>query len=229
VSSCSVCGNKDFLSLQVLDPQLISDWQLNEEEVSIIDAEQGFVCNYCGVNWRAQALAQAIMNFTNFDGIFKDFVASRRARSLRILEINSVGLLSPFLEKMRGNLLVEYPDVDIHNLKFPSNSFDLVLTSDTLEHVEHPDIALEQIFNVLKINGASIFTVPFIWSRLTRNRSGLSDSFHGDPILKLPDYKVHWEFGSDIFKFPLEVGFSRVELLTLNYPNGLAFTCYKQS
>ncbi len=48
--------------------------------------------------------------------------------------------------------------LDLHNLALPSESVGTVLVLDTLEHVEYPRAALEQIYRVLKPNGAVVIT-----------------------------------------------------------------------
>lgn len=51
-------------------------------------------------------------------------------------------------------------------LDFPSDSFDVVLALDVLEHVEHESPAIQEIYRVLKKNGLFIIFVPafkFLW------------------------------------------------------------------
>jgi SAM-dependent methyltransferase len=45
-------------------------------------------------------------------------------------------------------------------LTWPDGSFDLVISSDILEHVRHPQVALAEIARVLAPGGYHIFTVP---------------------------------------------------------------------
>jgi len=59
---------------------------------------------------------------------------------------------------------------------FEDNAFDLVTLLDTLEHIEHPTIALSEAFRVLKRRGFLIVTTPnaslmfriiwYLWTRL---------------------------------------------------------------
>jgi SAM-dependent methyltransferase len=44
-----------------------------------------------------------------------------------------------------------------------TKSFNTVLCTDVLEHLEEPWIALSEAFRVLKQNGYAIYTVPFFW------------------------------------------------------------------
>lgn len=49
---------------------------------------------------------------------------------------------------------------DICALPFPDASFDLVLATDIIEHVDRDDIALQEITRVLRPGGKALFTVP---------------------------------------------------------------------
>jgi len=113
------------------------------------------------------------------------------------------------------------------NLNLNSDIYDLVIHSDTLEHI--PDVikGLSECKRVLKKEDHCIFTAPIIINRLTRSRNGLKKSFHGSPTNKLDDHLVYTEFGSDIWKYPLEAGFSNVKIHMLEYRAGLALEVTK--
>lgn len=49
---------------------------------------------------------------------------------------------------------------NLEDLKFPDNYFDIVITSDVLEHVRLDELAHKEIYRVLKPGGVHIFTVP---------------------------------------------------------------------
>ncbi len=52
------------------------------------------------------------------------------------------------------------PHQNLEALSYPSHFFDLVVSSDILEHVRKPKQAFKEIFRVLKPGGFNIFTVP---------------------------------------------------------------------
>jgi SAM-dependent methyltransferase len=52
---------------------------------------------------------------------------------------------------------------DLTNLTFPDNSFDLVVTSDVMEHVYNFRGAFAEIIRVLKPGGVHIFSIPNAW------------------------------------------------------------------
>jgi SAM-dependent methyltransferase len=220
--SCSVCGGTDFSQVEVLWPELISEWELHEDEVQYINRQQGFHCVGCGNNLRSMAIASAIVNSFQFSGTLREFVRSDFAQSLKVLEINEAGSLTSTLNILPNHILARYPEYDMTNLSFESLSFDLVLHSDTLEHVADPVAGLTECRRVLNKNDRCIFTVPIIVNRLSRSRKGLTKSYHGSSTQNESDYLVQTEFGADAWKFAVEAGFSRVCTHVLEYPSALA-------
>jgi 2-polyprenyl-3-methyl-5-hydroxy-6-metoxy-1,4-benzoquinol methylase len=49
---------------------------------------------------------------------------------------------------------------DVCNLQFPSNNFDIVISSDVIEHTVNPRKALSELARVVKPNGILVITVP---------------------------------------------------------------------
>lgn len=171
---------------------------------------------------RVRVLALAILSAYNKKGIFADFIHSSAGQQLKILEINKAGNLHEFLKEHPGHMLVEYPEYDMMSLKLPDQKFDLVIHSDTLEHVSDPVRALRECRRVLKETGRCIFTVPIIVGRLTRSRVGMAASYHGGEKDNLSDFLVHSEFGSDVWTFLIQAGFSTVSICQIDYPAGIA-------
>jgi SAM-dependent methyltransferase len=219
---CCVCGGSGFDHTPVLWPELIAAWGLSDEERDYIDIQQGTRCRTCGCNVRSIALARAILRFCAFDGILRTLVLDPAWHNLRVLEINEAGTLHPILGVLPRHQLVCYPDVDIRSLPFSAGSFDLVVHSDTLEHVPSPITGLEECRRVLDARGALLFTVPVIVGRTSRSRVGLRPSYHGQEGSLDPGMLVHTEFGADVWTFVIQAGFSSCELVPFRFPAGLA-------
>jgi SAM-dependent methyltransferase len=158
------------------------------------------------------------MRSFNYTGLFRDFVRSKAARRLRVLEINEAGNLTAYLARIPGHVLKLYPQIDIMCLDFPDQYFDLVVHSDTLEHVEDPVKALAECRRVLRPGKFCCFTVPMIVDRLTLFRRGLPPSYHGVEEEQRPDFLVRTEYGCDAWKHVIQAGFSECRIHSLDYP-----------
>lgn len=222
LSVCPVCGGRDFSYREVLCQELVSDWQLSPFEAEYINRQQGVCCDRCGNNLRSMALADAMLFSYNFYGTLVQFVESDIAKTVKMLEINEAGGLSSVLKKIPNHQLVSYPEYDMTNLSFESATFDLVIHSDTLEHVPNPIAGLSECRRVLVKTGRCIFTVPIIIGRLTRSRAGLKNSYHGTSDQLVNDYIVHTEFGADMWRFAIEAGFTSTRIHSFEYPAALA-------
>jgi SAM-dependent methyltransferase len=200
IEVCICCGSKELVANKVLWPALVQEWGLAEDEREYVDRQQGLQCHRCGSNLRTMALAQAICHCYEHDGTFSHFVKQFRVRRLRVLELNEAGNLTKFLSRLPKYCIGKYPDVDMMHMPYKDKSFDLVVHSDTLEHVTDPIAALAECHRVLVPGGYCAFTIPVIVGRLTRSRNGLPASYHGDPNNCSPDFAVQTEYGCDAWK-----------------------------
>jgi SAM-dependent methyltransferase len=162
------------------------------------------------------------MRHWSWKGRFADFVIDSKGK--KVLELNECAQLSNYLRQMPDRTLAEYPEVDMHSLPYADQTFDLIVHSDTLEHVENPVKALSECRRVLKPGGLLAYTVPIIVDRLTRDRKGLPNSYHGAPSSNASDFQVVTEYGADAWKHVVEAGFEDVCLSTFDYPAGIAIS-----
>ena len=236
MTRCAVCGSADLFYAEELSPALVREWALSANEAAYVNRQQGLQCRRCGSTLRCMALATALMRHLGYQlrcelrsepdsqfvshrtsGTFADFSALPPVRATRVLEINEAGGVSRFLAQWSGHVFARYPDVDMQDLPYADASFDVVVHSDTLEHVPDPVRGLAECRRVLRDGGACVFTVPIIVGRLTRSRDGLPPSYHGDPA-QGEGYLVHTEFGADAWTWPLVAGFSDCRIVSLEHP-----------
>lgn len=224
---CFACGGDSFIQTIVLQDELIDDWGLSPQEVDYINHQQGFVCLHCGTNLRANVLAKAFGDVLGDSNSLEEIALSGKFEDIKILEINKCHELTKYLEKFRNHTLIEYPEYDIHNLKIRDEEWDFVIHSDTLEHLEDPLKALKECHRILKPTGKMLFTTPIIVDRFSRNRKGLSASFHGNYQSHDPGMLVHTEFGVDIWTMIAEANFTEIKFTFLDFPAGIAVTAWK--
>jgi SAM-dependent methyltransferase len=228
-SHCSVCGGTSFKYQPILWQSLIDEWQLSTEEVEYTNRQQGQACTECGANLRSIALADALRAALHISDTLLAFCASSASSAVRVLELNEAGTLHATIRRLPGHVFGAYPEVDMHALPFEDGLFDLVVHSDTLEHVPNPLHALAECRRVLRPGGALCYTVPIVVGRLSRDRSGLPKSYHGNPAQTGDDYVVHTEFGADAWIYPMRAGFSEVRLYGTDHPAAHAIAAYTAS
>lgn len=224
---CAICGGTTFQRREVLWPRLIDEWQISPAEVDYINRQQGERCGDCRANLRSIALASALLSVFRSEDTLSAFVGSPAAAGFKVLEVNTAGNLHAALAQMPGHVLGAYPQMDMHALPFADGSLDVVVHSDTLEHVVDPIHALAECRRVLKPGGALCFTAPIIIGRMSRSREGLAPSYHGNPDEARGDWAVQTEFGADLWTFVMEAGFERTQLFSVGYPAGLAWAAYR--
>jgi len=117
----------------------------------------------------------------------------------------------PFGQRITGR----YWNQDVQRLSFAGESFDLVISSETMEHVRRPWQGFSEVHRVLKAGGCYVFTIPFRSDRLTTSRidtTGEQDIplmekiYHQDPY-RPEDSLVYTEFGSDLPRLLRPIGF----------------------
>jgi SAM-dependent methyltransferase len=157
------------------------------------------------------------------------WVEQPATRALRVAEINPIDGLHDQLVRLpqftgsdydpaqeSGTPSASARSEDLTRLSYADSSFDLVLTSETLEHVSDLDAALREIHRVLAAGGRHVFTVPQL--------PGMPETFSRS--VTLPDGSIHdlapriahpggdWgypvftEFGADLPELLERVGFS---------------------
>jgi SAM-dependent methyltransferase len=228
-SKCPACGTRTRLRRQpVMWRELGDEWELSPALYREFDEREGIVCGKCGSSIRARQLAEIIVAELNSrlgcgHRSLAALCRSREAAALEVAEINSAGSLHQFLAVLPGLRFSEYgsedpavPSEDLLALSYEPGVFDLVVTSETLEHVPDFDAALAEIRRVLKPDGQHIFTIPVVWDRATRIRASVRDgeivehlppSYHGVPKEGRQDFLVFYEFGGDVVETVRRAGF----------------------
>ena len=248
--SCICCGKSGWwFKRKVLWPTLISEWELSSRNVALLDERDGRRCHWCGMALRHQILMSAIIRVFSEKlpepaNSFMELVGKQSFRLLRIAEINSAGDMHQTLKNLPHLHYSEYGSKnsairseDITALSYADDFFDLVITSDTLEHVPDVRTALAETRRILKPGGYHIFTTPVLWDRpLTKTRARISSgslehlakpSYHGDRQNRNEDYLVFHEFGADFVELAKNAGFEMDVMADPSNPLNVAFIARK--
>ncbi len=208
---CSVCGRdaRFVRNRWVLPAELARSWPKG-----FVDRES-LLCDECGSSGRIRGIADVLVDlYGSRCSSVADLVKEDAFRSLDIAEINAIGRMHLVLARLPSLTSAEYPEEDVTALSYGDASFDLVLTSDTLEHVPAPMQGFREIRRVLRPGGKHVFTVPFDPSlEATRSREGLPAEYHGRGggpfalVTRKADMLAHTDFGADLPQLLDEAGF----------------------
>ena len=198
---CAVCGAEGRL---VRNGWVLSRDLRRRYGAELADRESRF-CEHCGCSLRVRRIAEVLVGlYGTGAATLAELVREDAFRALRIAEINSIGRMHPYLAEAPGLVHVEYPQEDIQALSWDDGTFDLVLTSETLEHV--PDLAWRCGRRAVCCGRwAARFTVPVDPGlAATRSRDGLESEHHGRGggpfalVTRKADMLVHTDFGRDL-------------------------------
>ena len=138
-------------------------------------ARQEFACPACKATLRYRDQAAAILSqFAHgCETSLDSFVQSEDCRRLSVYE---AAIRGPFVRRFRklprytqsyffedlplGEARQGVVCQDLERLTFADESFDLIVTSDVMEHVARPKAAIAEIARVLKPAGAHVFSIP---------------------------------------------------------------------
>jgi len=234
---CVICGHEASFRLKnkSITPQLKNAWGITDEMADAFNYRESQVCSFCGSSLRVRQLCTAlIQTFSEMSGraynSFTDLLEDDEFCHLRIAEINACGAFHNYLKQHPNLYYSEYvPGVpcgsehngirceDLQKLTYPNNYFDIILTSDTLEHVPEPDKAWSEILRTLKPGGYHIFTIPVVPSQpVTRQRARISGGrtkYMAEPVYHggkwgAKDQLVYTDFAMDIVDALNKLGLS---------------------
>lgn len=117
--------------------------------------------------------------------------------------------LSERVNELARERLASFPQVsilkeDAENVSFADDSFDAVICCEVLEHVEHPEKAIAELYRILHKGGVALVSVPHepIWRMLNMARFK-----YVKDLGNTPGHLNHWTRGQ--FKqFVRQAGFS---------------------
>lgn len=173
-----------------------------------------FKCTNCSSIPRERALMLTIKNqYPNWKTLkIHESSPGNRGHSVTLKSQCKSYIASQFYTNEKLGIKVDgFRNEDLENQTFKDNSFDLVITSDVMEHIYNPEKAFKEIHRTLKPGGAHIFSVPLI-NKHKKTEVWATKGINGEPVfLNKPEWHgnpidnngspvtMHW--GYDILDF----------------------------
>lgn len=192
-----------------------------------------FLCDVAEDRWiRRCCRCRSTPKYRAIVNVIESETGQKLSHLVRTRKIYELSTTSPIFRRLRGNSNYEasgyfsdlpfgekitpfYWNQDLQCLTFPSESFDVVISSETMEHVRRPWQGFSEVHRVLKPGGFYVFTVPYRSNRLTQSRVDTGDGkdifllrkiYHQDPY-RQQDSLVYTDFGSDLPDLLRPLGF----------------------
>lgn len=222
---CPSCGVKSVIlhspAIRKWFVDLLSSWQASDDYKKQLLLRENYFCGNCMANFRMRSLAETILGLLNQEDTRNLVTKLKNDPGFRIYETAAYSVFRDrSLRRLDNYVVSEYfPDQkpgrreggvrneNLECLTFPDDSFDLVITSEVLEHVADLDRAMAEIRRVLKPGGLHVFTVPVDQAQpRTVVRARLVDGriehlrepvTHGDTI-RSNGILAFREFGADV-------------------------------
>jgi SAM-dependent methyltransferase len=198
--TCTVCGHVGTAFFDLPDREL-----RREHNIGLL--RETLNCRSCGCTMRDRTLATALLDWLGNPSATAAALPAVLPSDVRIFDTDAHSALSKRLSThpahVRSQFLTDVPNgaeidgpsllnVDLEAMHFADESFDVLLTSDVMEHVRDYRAAHAEIARVLAPGGAYIFTAPFN-ADLERHRTLIDTStdidipleelhVHGDPV-----------------------------------------------
>ncbi len=211
--SCSVCGKSQV-------------FHKNHKFL-----REGYRCIHCKASLRHRGQAAAIVKCFSKQNSFsiEELCKEQNFKFCSIYEPGIIGSFRSYFKDLpsykqsyywedveEGEFVDGIQCQNLENLTYEEDKFDLIITSDIMEHVRHPWLAFREIFRILKPGGYHIFTIPVQHPLQARTIYRVDVSGDKDIHLLEPRYHiagdgsqslVYTEFGNDIFENLKTIGF----------------------
>ena len=222
---CCICGNTGPLFFDMPDIELC-----RHHGIDVL--RETLSCKSCGSTNRQRNLAHTLISVLRQQFACEGIALHElrcRAEKVEIWDTDAFGPIgagvgsvanvtrSKYLPKLAFGVETDAGvyNIDLQQVSFPSNRFDVILTSDVMEHVRDDRRAHAEIFRCLRPGGAYLFTVPYAEDRAETLRlvdTSLAEDvflepphYHGDPISgKILAYRI---YGRDLVARLEEAGF----------------------
>jgi SAM-dependent methyltransferase len=170
--ACNICEHQGSALYQMPDMEKLETYR-------IARLRESLRCRGCHSSMRDRTLAAALLEVMRdkhgVDAGSIRALAQRLIGQVRVYDTDAHSTISQELAGRPGYLRSVYQtgyangqqigaglfNMDLQDLTFPDQSFDIILTSDVMEHVRDDAAAHREIARCLKPGGTYLFTVPY--------------------------------------------------------------------
>jgi SAM-dependent methyltransferase len=246
-AACNICGHVGTLRYDLPNLETFARHHIRP-------LRETLRCRGCHGKMRDRVLAAGLLDALRDRGVVAETVdelVGRLPEGVRILDTDAHSRIARRLQGHPGMIRSLYLpgrangerldddrmlNVDLEQMPFPDGHFDVVITSEVMEHVRHVDTAHREIARCLKADGVYLFTVPYdpelasTWVLIdpeTDEELVSPPHVHGDPMIREAGIKAYRVFGRDIVddleRAGLRAGFAPVDRPELGIFDGDLF------
>jgi SAM-dependent methyltransferase len=215
---CNLCGHHGTLLHELPDLERFRRHRIRP-------LRETLRCRGCLAKMRDRTVAAGLLDVLadRFGVVAETIVelAGRLPAGVRVLDTDANSRMARLLSRSPGYTVSLFQpehengaalsggavNVDLEHIPFPDRSFDIVITTEVMEHVRHVDTAHREIARCLDDGGTYLFTVPYdaslaqTWRLIdpeTDEPLVRPMHMHGDPGLREEGIKSYRVFGRDI-------------------------------
>jgi len=239
---CNLCGHRGTLLYEMPDLELFQHHRIDV-------LRETLRCAGCHSKMRDRTVAWGLLTVLNrrlgTAAETLDELAPLVPPDVRILDTDANSRFGKNLRSVPGYVSSLYlPDrengatldengtvnVDLEHMPFADESFDIIITSEVMEHVRYVDAAHREIARCLRPGGTYLFTVPYDagLSHTLRLIDPVTDEhlvdrphIHGDPQLRSEGIKSYRVFGRDIVDDVRQAGLEARFTVVREPPTGI--------
>jgi len=212
---------------QIVDYKVNYDYCYQEgEQLKLPNYRESLICSRTTSNSRMRATFLTVCNAIKGRGTAIDIYLTEQVTYFySYFKKNYKNVTgSEFLgtDFQSGEIVNGIRHEDVTNLSFKSESFDLIICLEVLEHVPNYKTAFKELYRSLRKDGIAVISVPFVLAnanntiRAVLGKGGeieylLEPEYHGDPVNPQGGILCFQHFGWAMLDELREVGFKEVK------------------
>lgn len=247
-AKCNICGLSNvYEDFKISLEKILLLTKIDEIEKSIdeLNLRESIVCESCGSISRDRGLIFGLMYAFKESRPISEW---EKKPQVRVFETAAYRGHPKYLNKLFDYFPTQFDPkkikqpqfdgkkyADIQQMPYPDNFFDIVMSSDVLEHVRSHVDAINEVYRVIKDDGFFILQVPYVhsWneSSIRVYPFGETDVYLYPPQYHAEDTLVYRIFGRDLLGLLKQVGFSvaylELDLINLGITPQSLIVCKK--